>query len=355
MSNDRQIQEAFHHWMPRFMASTVDYSDLQRMITKMESWDDWCRVWSEMGAEHEALAEEALAKGHRVTATDAYLRATIYYHFGNAIFYQDMAQKEAAHWKKVECYTKAAPYLDPPAERLEIPFDDTTLPAYLRLPPGPGPHPCVILVCGSDSVKEQETEWENTLLKRGMATLSFDGPGQGEMWFRMKMRLDYETCFVPLVDYLVSRDDIDSERIGLLGHSKGGYLGARGAGYEHRLKCAVLIAPFFDRKPFDKLSTFLRAGYKHISGSANEDEAREFVEQFTLSDIAGDIQCPILIIHGGKDTLTPLDHAERLVAATNCPTELLVFPDGNHVVTNYVYKMRPAAADWLADRLVTNS
>ena len=355
MSNDRQIKEAFHHWMPRFMASNVDYSDLQRMIGKLESWDDWCRVWSQMGAEHEALAEAAVATGHRVTATEAYLRATIYYHFGNAIFYRDMAQKEAAHFKKVECYAKAAPFLKPPAQRLEIPFETTSLPAYLRLPAGAGPHSLVILVCGSDSVKEQETQWEDALLARGIATLSFDGPGQGEMWYRMKMRLDFEVSVVALVDYLVKRDDIDARRIGLLGHSMGGYLGARAAAREHRLSAAVLIAPFFERKPWEKLSGFLQAGYQHITGSANEAEARAFVEELTLADVAGDIRCPILIIHGTKDTLTPLDHAERLAAATTCPTELLVFPEGNHVVTNFVYKMRPAAADWLADRLVSDS
>jgi 2,6-dihydroxypseudooxynicotine hydrolase len=69
-------------------------------------------------------------------------------------------------------------------------YENTSLPAYLRLPDGEGPHPCVILVCGLDSVKEQELHWEEELVHRGIATLSFDGPGQGEMWFRMKTRAD---------------------------------------------------------------------------------------------------------------------------------------------------------------------
>ena len=54
--SDKQVQEAFYHWMPRFMANNVDYNDLQRIQANMESWDDWCRAWSEVGAEHEALA-----------------------------------------------------------------------------------------------------------------------------------------------------------------------------------------------------------------------------------------------------------------------------------------------------------
>jgi 2,6-dihydroxypseudooxynicotine hydrolase len=352
MSQDKQVQEAFYHWMPRFMTNRVDYNDLQRIRARLDSWDDWCRVWSEMGAEHEALAEEAAAAGHQVTATAAYKRATIYYHFANAIFYRDKAQKEVAHRQKVECFAKAAPYFDPPSQRLEIPFEDTSLPAYFRRPDGPGPHPCVIMVCGLDSVKEQETEWEETLLKRGMATLSFDGPGQGEMWHRMKMRPDYEAAVVALVDYLETRDEIDAARIGLLGHSMGGHFGARAAAREQRLAAAVLLAGFFELRPWDEMSVFMRAGLQHIFGAASEAEARELARQLTLEGVAGDVRCPLLIIHGAKDTLLSLEEAQRLAAATTCPTELLVFPEGNHACNNIVYKVHPAAADWLADRLV---
>ena len=347
--SDKQVQEAFYHWMPRFMANNVDYNDLQRIMQKLESWDDWCRVWSEMGAEHEALAEEAVAANHRITATAAYKRATIYYHFANAIFYRDKAQKEAAHQKKMECFAKAAPYLNPPSQRLEIPFENTSLPAYFRVPTGPGPHPCVIMVCGLDSVKEQETEWEDALLERGMATLSFDGPGQGEMWSRMKLRLDYEES---VVDYLAGREEIDAGRIGLLGHSMGGYFGARAAAGAQQLAAAVLLAGFFQLRPWADLSIFMRSGLQHMFGVDTEEKAQELAGQLNLEDVAANIRCPILIVHGAKDTLVPLEDAQRLAEATTCPTELLVYPEGNHVMNNFVYKMRPQAADWLADRLV---
>jgi len=87
MIEDSKIREALHHWTPRFLANGVDYNDLQRIIASMEKWDDWCRVWSELGAEHEALAEAALAAGGTVSAAKAFVRAAIYYHFGQMIFY----------------------------------------------------------------------------------------------------------------------------------------------------------------------------------------------------------------------------------------------------------------------------
>ncbi len=351
MIEDSKIREALHHWTPRFLVNGVDYNDLQRIINGMAGWDDWCRVWSAMGAEHEALAEEAFRGGYLRTAGEAFARDAIYYHFGQMIFYTDKTQKEAAHRKKVETYARAAPLLNPPAERLEIPYEATSLPAYLRLPEGDGPHPCVILVCGLDSVKEQEAHWESELLARGMATLSFDGPGQGEMWHRMKMRLDYETAVTALVDYLETRPEIDPGRIGLLGHSMGGHFGARAAAREHRLAAAVLLAGFFELQPWEKMSVFMRAGLQHIFGADNEEEARTYARQLSLEGVAGNIQCPLLIVHGGKDTLLPLEQAHRLADATDCPTELLIYPEGNHAGNNIVYKVHADLADWLAKRL----
>ena len=87
-------------------------------------------------------------------------------------------------------------------------------------------------------------------------------------------------------------------------------------------------------------------------GVDTEEKAQELAGQLNLEDVAANIRCPILIVHGAKDTLVPLEDAQRLAEATTCPTELLVYPEGNHVMNNFVYKMRPQAADWLADRLV---
>jgi len=48
-----------------------------------------------------------------------------------------------------------------------------------------------------------------------MATLSFDGPGQGEAEYDIPIRGDYEVAASAVVDYVVSRNDLDAARIGL--------------------------------------------------------------------------------------------------------------------------------------------
>ena len=74
--------------------------------------------------------------------------------------------------------------LDPTAERVEAPLPTAArVVANLRRPAGEAPAPLVVLIPGLDSTKEEFFHWEQVFLDRGMATLSLDGPGQGETGF----------------------------------------------------------------------------------------------------------------------------------------------------------------------------
>jgi len=69
----------------------------------------------------------------------------------------------------------------------------------------------------------------------------------------------------------------------------------------------------------------------------------------TLKAIAKNIECPLLIIFGGKDRLIPPTQAEKLAEETG--GELLLLPDGNHGVMNVAAKHRYKTADWMEKQL----
>ena len=66
-------------------------------------------------------------------------QASVYYHFAKFLFVHDLTQLREAHHRAVRCLTDALPFLTPPGERVEIPFDGATLAGVLRRPAGPGP------------------------------------------------------------------------------------------------------------------------------------------------------------------------------------------------------------------------
>src|SRR5439155_20901375 len=129
--------------------------------------------------------------------------------------------------------------LEQPAERLEIPYDGTVLPGLLRRPSSGRRPPIVLMIPGLDSVKEELQTTADYFLRRGMATLAIDGPGQGETEFVRSIEPAYERPVAAVIDWLERRSDFDLERLGVFGVSLGGYYAVRAAAFESRIAAAI--------------------------------------------------------------------------------------------------------------------
>jgi 2,6-dihydroxypseudooxynicotine hydrolase len=263
-----------------------------------------------------------------------------------------MAQLKAAHLKAVECRNLALPHLDPPGERVLIPYEGGHLAGNLRRPRGVARPPVVVMAMGLDSAKEEMDAYEGTFLARGMATLAFDGPGQGEGEYDFAIRGDYEVPMRAVLDWIERRGDVDAARIGLWGVSLGGYYAPRAAAFERRIKaCVALSGPYDMGANWENLPTLTRAVFQVRSKSADEASARRAAARLSLEGIASHIECPLFVVTGRLDRLVPAADAERLAAEARGKVELLVVEDGNHVVNNRPYRYRPQTADWLAEQL----
>ena len=78
-------------------------------------------------------------------------------------------------------------------------------------------------------------------IQRGYSCLTFEGPGQGALIREQHLpfRPDWETVVTPVVDYLLTRPEVDPARIALMGISVGGYLAPRAAAFEQRLVALI--------------------------------------------------------------------------------------------------------------------
>ncbi len=180
MSSDALLKSAIAHWGARFVANGVTLTDFEEVTASMASYDDWCSGWSARAAHHEQIGREALAGKHFLTAGECLQRAGVYYHYASFLFVHDIPQMKAAHKKQIECRQAALPYLTPAGERVEIPYQGKTLAGILRKPAGLDKPPVVVMAVGLDSTKEETEAFEAPYLARGIATLVFEGPGQGE-------------------------------------------------------------------------------------------------------------------------------------------------------------------------------
>ena len=348
-ATDKRIEIALRAWAPRFVASGVPLADFEQVTAGMTRWEEWCAAWCARAALHEGLGRQALAHGYGISAAGHLTRAALCYHFGKFMFVHDPAQMKAAHLKTVECRNLALPHLDPPGERVSIPYQGTTLYGILRKPAGVAKPPVVIICVGLDSTKEEMDVYENILLARGIATLPFDGPGQGEAEYELPIRGDYEVPVSAVADFIGTRNDLDASRIGIMGVSLGGYYAARAAAFEKRIKaCVSLSGPYSWVEVFDARNELSRVAFQVRSHSKTMEEARKVAQTLTLEGAAKNITCPLYVVGGELDHLTPPHHAERIAAEASGPTVLNIVKGGNHVVNNRRYMYQTQTADWLA-------
>jgi 2,6-dihydroxypseudooxynicotine hydrolase len=350
-----RVQVAANHWRPRFVANGIDVNDFDVTVAATSEWHDWGPNWLAVGAMHEALGNEAEQRGRWVSAAQAFQRAAWCYHLGKFLWFEDVALHGELRDRSVAVYMKALPNLDPPAERLEIPFEGHIIPGNLRRPQSVKP-PLVLMVPGLDSSKEELFAIEEELLRRGLATLTIDGPGQSENSVNFAIRPNWETVIGPLLDHIAGIDlGVDQGRIGLMGISMGAIYGPRAAAHEKRIRALVgLAGPYNLGECWDSLNPLTKGGYRFYTKSADEAEARAKADTFNLEGVLGSVTQPMLVIHGAKDRLFPPSHAERIAREAGNAT-LVLYPDGNHVCNNIAYKYRPLMADWLNEKLTSGS
>ena len=133
-----------------------DIGEVTTTIAGIEdgSASDWVAQWRGLATRVEAIADEALAHGHRVSARGAYLRAAVYFAaaqvFVDGIEEADDALK-ALFASHRHCFDTHVGLLDSPATHVAIPYEGGSLPGYLFVPVEDGQaRPTIILCNGSD-------------------------------------------------------------------------------------------------------------------------------------------------------------------------------------------------------------
>jgi pimeloyl-ACP methyl ester carboxylesterase len=342
---DRRVQAAIDNWAPRFVSQGVDFNDFLRTTATIERWEDWLGAWVETADVHRALAEEAEAAGHGRTAGEAYVRAALCYHFGKFVWLVDLDRHREATERAIACVYAAHRHLDPAAKRVEVPFEGATLVGNLRQPASSAA-PLVLLLPGLDSTKEEFFNWEEVFLARGLATFSFDGPGQGESGFGTHIRPDYEVAVSAALDALAWDGPV-----GACGVSLGGYYAPRAAGREPRLRAVAGVSGAFNfGECWDGLPPLTREAFAHHSGAEDGEDARSKALELDLAPVIAELDRPALMVTGKLDRIIPWEQTKRIV--DEAPNgQFVLYEEGNHVCNNIAYKYRPLVADWLAKEL----
>ena len=326
----------------------------------------WMEEWLREADRVAKVGDEAAAAGNAITAGNQYMRAGNYYYSAER-FVPPGEEKLAIYSKALRCYQGAMARLHPDIERVEVPYEGKSLPAWFVKGRGLGQRPTVVLFDGMDNAKEMSVIFAGLdLAKRGINVLAIDGPGQSEP-LRLRnipSRHDYEAAGIPAYDYVASRPEVDAKRVAVMGYSFGGYHAPRICAFENRYAACICFGAMhwnvYDfvvgHAPADPRqtsgSTFQ---FRWVVGAPDNATALEWAKKFTLEGVADKIQCPILILHGENDRVVPLAEAKKLYERVGSKNKTLrIFTDAEGGAEHCQVDNRQLGVDFIGDWLLKN-
>jgi len=323
-----------------------------------ESWHD---EWVKTARRIHAVADANLSAGHRVSAREAYHRASNYYRAAEFYLHGDPTDPRIKELSgaSAACFRQVAQLQVPPIEMMEVPYDGTTLPAHFyRVNESQAPRPALILHSAFDGTIEELHGTAMAAARRGINCLTFEGPGQGRVIREqgLPFRPDWEHVVTPVVDHVETLPGVDPTKIALMGLSFGGYLAPRAAAFEHRLAACIANGGVFDYlapqvppgmsrqellgsirqdaavadKEIWKMAetnTVVRWGIQNGMFTFKAATPSEYLlkaSEFELTGVAEQITCPTLVVDSEAEHSFP-GEAKRLYDALTCPKEFMLF------------------------------
>ena len=391
MMSDHILDQSLLFYLAMTWSGQADVGECLETASRISSADpeSWAVEWTKTADKLISVAETAEKQNHKVSAGQAYLRAATYY---SAALHRHNNPKAPIvkdnSLAASEYFRIAVKLLGIPAEPVQIPYGNTTLPGYFfRSPLAKGPAPVLIVHQGRDGWAMHCKYIADAAISRGYHCLLIDGPGQGEA-LRLQglpFRADWEKVITPVVDYLIKQKDVDPDRIGLMGLSMGGALAPRATAFEKRIKVCVanpgvlswtdIIFGFLgqidpkltelwktDPDGFNSLIASISSQvplvdwgirdmmWKH--GVETPAELMVQMQEYSNKDIVSKISCRMLVMDGAADEYS---QGRELFDALACPKEYMFFeaadPALQHCQVGAQASSSARLFDWLDENL----
>jgi len=203
----------------------------------------WRKEWLATAALVEARGEKALAAGHTVSARDQFLRAADYYRISLISMLPTDPRLKLAALRARLLMKRAGALMRPPLEYVEIPFEGMVMPGFFRkAAPGDAPAKTLVMIGGAETFAEDQIFYiAPQAFERGYNFLTVDLPGQGLTPLEGKFfRPAMDAPIRAVMDYALSRRDVDPERLAVYGISSGGGFVPQAAEHDTRIRAVVM-------------------------------------------------------------------------------------------------------------------
>ena len=319
--------------------------------TKKDDINFFVKEWRKIGDECIEKAVSAYNKNDLIRTKEFYLRASNYYKSAlNILNPLDKRHKEFWQLSK-NSFEKAGELMENPLEYLPVPYEGKVLPCYFISANKNIKSPVIFLVTGGEGTNVEMYFWMGAYaLKNGYSVFLYEGPGNISTMYTSSLTMipNSEKPIGKALDILTIRNDVDVERIALLGISFGGYLVSRAAAFDKRIKAIIPDSPIrnigrmlnsvFPSFIF-KIPEWVFSLYKNKllnysdrasldlvlwdSGSKNLHDGLKKLEYYTVEGLEHNISCPTLALAGEDEGINFNKQAKEFLDNINSNEKML--------------------------------
>ncbi|KAK5991582.1 Hydrolase acrC-like protein [Cladobotryum mycophilum] len=337
------------------------------------------------------ISQKINAKKFPVSAREAAFKAATYYRSTDFYLHGNWSDPRIySLWNQtLDLWNKANSLLDIPGERINLKGPNFTIPAIFFNCGKPGKRPTIIVGTGYDGSQEELYHiMGQAILQRGYNAIVYEGPGQPSVrrYQNKGFIPDWEKVVTPIVDYALTRDDVDPKAIGLVGSSFGGYLAPRAAAFEHRLAAVFALDGVYDfgAVVMNSLGPELEALFKAGNKTAVDKILMEVIndpstptavrwslqqglwtfythspfewltqiQQYTLKDVVQNIKAPVFVGDAQNDIFFPgqaKELADKLGKLGHYHLFENILGAGEHCSTGGYVLANQVAFDWFEE------
>jgi acetyl esterase/lipase len=204
---------------------------------------------------------------------------------------------------------------------------------HLRLPPGKGPHPVMVVIHGGYWRARYPLDYAGhlsaALTRRGFATWNIEYRRVGQPGGGYPGTLEDVRAAVAHVGKVAATHGLDARRVYAIGHSAGGHL-ALWLATQGLVRGVVALSAVTD----------LEEGARRNMGNGAVEAfmgcpLAACVESYRQASPAAKLpaRVPLLLVHGENDTVVPIDQAEAFVKAAQAKQDearLIRLPGAGH-------------------------
>ncbi len=225
-------------------------------------------------------------------------------------------------------------------------FDGKMISGFLYKPPAKftGKRPVIVMIHGGPEGQSQPTFLgrNNYLLNEMGIALIYPNvrgsTGYGKAFSLLDNGFKREDTYKDinaLFDWIATRDDLDADRVAVMGGSYGGHMTlAVSTFYSARIRCSVDIVGMSNLVTFLEHTEPYRQDLRRVEyGDERDPKMREFLEHIAPMNNIEKIKKPMIVIAGKNDPRVPVSESEQIVAALKkegTPVWFLVAKDEGH-------------------------